>query len=93
MLSNQAICVNNTILWNFKYPTADNTQTLSRKGHSNCYSNEMLTHTIRDIERRCADYTFSLGIICTQAMNEKHGTENLGHKRLSVLTRVKSQES
>ena len=27
----------------------------------------MLTHTIRDIEWRCADYTFSLGIVCTQA--------------------------
>ena len=27
----------------------------------------MLTHTILDIERFCADYTFPLGIVCTQA--------------------------
>ena len=27
----------------------------------------MLTHTIHDFERCCIDYTFSLGIVCTQA--------------------------
>ena len=27
----------------------------------------MLAHAIRDIEWRCADYTFSLGIVCTQS--------------------------
>ena len=27
----------------------------------------MLTHTIHETERRCADYTFSLGIVSTQA--------------------------
>ena len=27
----------------------------------------MLTRITHDIERRCADYTFSLGIICMQA--------------------------
>ena len=57
------------MLWNFKYPEADNRQTLRRIGHSNCYRNGMLTHTIHETERRCADYTFSLGIVCTQAMS------------------------
>ena len=28
----------------------------------------MLTHTIRDIEWRCADHTFSPGIVCKQAI-------------------------
>ena len=27
----------------------------------------MLMHAIQDIERRCADYTLSLGIVCTYA--------------------------
>ena len=55
------------MLWNFKYPEADNRQTLRRKGHSICYRNGMLTHTIHETERHCADYTVSLGIVCTQA--------------------------
>ena len=29
--------------------------------------NGMLTHRIHKTERRCADYTFLLGIVCTQA--------------------------
>ena len=61
--------ISNTMLWNFKYPAADNKQTLRRKGHSNCYRNGMLTHTIHETELRCADYTFSLGIVCTQQAN------------------------
>ena len=50
---------------------ADNTQMLSRKlGYSNCYGNEMLTHTICEIKWHCADYTFSLVIVCTLATNQ-----------------------
>ena len=65
------------MLWNFKYPEADNRQTLRRKGHSNCYRNGMLTHTIHETERRCADYTFSLGIVCTQATPDAVAWSNI----------------
>ena len=55
----------------------------------------MLTHTIRDIERCCADYTFSLGIVCMQARKDivfcpflvfRSGSEKLVPVFLSSLT-------
>ena len=36
----------------------------------------MLTHAICNIERHCAEYTFSLGIVCTQAISRVDLFEN-----------------
>ena len=43
----------------------------------------MLTHTMRNIERRCADYTFSLSIVCTQARTR--GVNRAEEERLKTM--------
>ena len=76
------------MLWNFKYPEADNRQTLRRKGHSNCYRNGMLTHTIHETEWRCAYYTFSLGIVCTQAKQLEKRVDDMEQYQRRLCLRI-----
>ena len=51
---------------------------INNNSHSNCYRNGMLTYTIHETERRCADYTFSLGIVYTQAKFVLHSAHCWG---------------